>query len=397
MDAKIEALEADDFDDSRNKAILIVTSVFLAISLLSVILRCFVRTRVVRAWGWDDGTMVIAMAFNTVFAICGIVGCKYGLGRKLAYFTHHPDDFHRAMMVRSQPYHPEPKLTYFQCWWIAQLFYVLTCVAAKVSIIIALLRITVSRVHAYILYAAMSLATVVGIIFFFFTMFQCTPVNYFWNNAQPNAHGSCIDKNPLIAIAYLYSVGAAITDLTIGLLPVALIWNLRMNRRTKGAMVAILGIGCIASAAVIIRIPFIHYYKDREFLYATYQISIWSNVEAGIGITAGCLTTLRPLVRFLRDGSSNGLSRTPSSFPLSNNVAGGFHRSTPSKQISPDDGRQLWTGRGSDEYHGVTTTISSAHQKLPDSSEEDLAPYSSDLGASGWKVERSVRVSVRNS
>ncbi|OQE36696.1 hypothetical protein PENCOP_c011G05718 [Penicillium coprophilum] len=382
MDVKIDVPEAGDFDDSRNKAILIVTSVFLAISLLSVILRCFVRTQVVRAWGWDDGTMVIAMALNTVFAICGIVGCQYGLGRKLAYFTQHPDDLHRAML----------------CWWIAQLFYVLTCVVAKVSIIIALLRITVSRIHAYILYAAMTLAAVVGIVFFFFTMFQCTPVDYFWNHTQPNAHGSCIDKDALIGIAYLYSVGAAITDLTIGLLPVALIWNLRMNRRTKGAMVAILGIGCIASAAVIIRIPFVHYYKDKEFLYATYQISIWSNVEAGIGITAGCLTTFRPLVRFLRDGSSNGLSRTPSSFPLSNNVAGGFHRSTASKQMSPDDGRQLWTGRGSsDDCHGVTTTISGAHQKSPSSSEEDLAPYSSDRGAPGWKVERSVRVSVRNS
>lgn len=48
-------------DDSRNKAILIVTCVFLAISLVSVILRCFVRTRIVRAFGWDDGVMVVAM------------------------------------------------------------------------------------------------------------------------------------------------------------------------------------------------------------------------------------------------------------------------------------------------------------------------------------------------
>jgi hypothetical protein len=39
----------------------------------------------------------------------------------------------------------------------------------------------------------------------------------------PKANGSCIDTNVLIGVAYLYSVGAAITDLTIGLLPVALI------------------------------------------------------------------------------------------------------------------------------------------------------------------------------
>ena len=46
---------------SRSKAILIVTSIFLAISLISVALRIFVRTRIVRAFGWDDSIMVLAM------------------------------------------------------------------------------------------------------------------------------------------------------------------------------------------------------------------------------------------------------------------------------------------------------------------------------------------------
>ncbi|KAJ5966718.1 hypothetical protein N7501_002966 [Penicillium viridicatum] len=378
MDAKTDPVERVDLDDNHNKAILIVTSVFFGISLVSVMLRCFVRTQVVRAWGWDDGTMVIAMALNTAFAICGIVGCKYGLGMELSYFTLHPDHLHRALL----------------CWWVGQLFYVLTCVVAKLSIIIALLRITISRIHANILYAAMTIATVIGLIFFFFTIFQCSPVNYFWNRMQPHTHGSCINRSPLTAVAYVYSVGAAITDLTIGLLPVALIWDLRMNRRTKIAIIAILSIGCIASAAVIIRIPYIPTYKDPDFLYATYQLSIWSNVEAGIGITAGCLTTFRPLVRFFRDGSSDA---TPNSFPLPSNIAGGFHRSGPPKQMSRDDSNQLWTGRGSDEYHGVTTTVSGAHQKQLSSSEEALTPYSNDPDAPGWVVERSVRVSVQHS
>lgn len=91
----------------------------------------------------------------------------------------------------------------------------------------------------------MALATVIGLIFFCFTIFQCSPVNYFWNRAQPHAHGSCISTTTLIGVAYLYSVGAAITDLTIGFLPVALIWNLHMSRRTKVAIIVILGIGCM--------------------------------------------------------------------------------------------------------------------------------------------------------
>ncbi|KAJ6010177.1 hypothetical protein N7499_004418 [Penicillium canescens] len=367
-------MDVATLDASRSRAILIVTSVFLGISLISVALRVFVRTRIVRAFGWDDSIMVLAMGLNLIFAICGIIGSKYGIGRQLAYFVLHPDYLHRALL----------------CWWLGQIFYVLTCVVAKISIIIALLRITVDRIHAYILYAAMVLATVVGLVFFFFTIFQCSPVNFFWNQMQPGAEGSCVNKDTLIGIAYLYSVGAAVTDLTIGLLPVALIWNLRMNRRTKGAIAGILGIGCIASAAVIVRIPFVHHYKDQEFLYNTYQISIWSNVEAGLGITAGCLTTLRPLVRFLRDGSSSH-SRTPRSFPLSGNVAG-FHRSSRShsKLASQHDANQLWTGSEHDD-HGVTTTImGSRRAKAHSSSEEDLNP-------SPWKVERSVRVSVRDS
>jgi hypothetical protein len=54
-------MEAPTLDASRSKAVLIVTSVFLAISLISVALRIFVRTRIVRAFGWDDTIMVVAM------------------------------------------------------------------------------------------------------------------------------------------------------------------------------------------------------------------------------------------------------------------------------------------------------------------------------------------------
>lgn len=132
-----------------------------------------------------------------------------------------------------------------QCWWLGQIFYVITCVVAKVSIIITLLRITVDRLHAWILYAAISVATAVGVIFLLFTIFTCRPVSYFWHQGSLASHGTCINKDTLIAIAYLYSVGAAVTDLTIGLLPVALIWNLRMNQRTKSAIIGILGIGCM--------------------------------------------------------------------------------------------------------------------------------------------------------
>ena len=126
----------------------------------------------------------------------------------------------------------------------------------------------------------------------------------------------------------------------------------------------------------------------------TYQISIWSNVEAGLGITAGCLTTLRPLIRFLRDSSSASRSRNPGPFPLSSNAAPGLHRSSRSKHDDREDVHRLWTGNELDDYHGVTTTIMGSPRPNMTSSEEDLNP--NDNNRSAWKVERSVRVSVRD-
>ena len=119
----------------------------------------------------------------------------------------------------------------------------ITCIVAKVSVILTLLRITVNRIHVAILYAATGVATVVGLLFFFFTIFQCTPVSAFWNRFSGT--GKCIDTDILIDIAYVYSVGAAITDFTIGLLPAFMIWNLRMTTRDKVAVAGILGLGCM--------------------------------------------------------------------------------------------------------------------------------------------------------
>lgn len=47
----------------RSESIFVVTIVFLCISLIAVFLRCFVRLKLVKAFGWDDGLMVSAMVY----------------------------------------------------------------------------------------------------------------------------------------------------------------------------------------------------------------------------------------------------------------------------------------------------------------------------------------------
>lgn len=106
-----------------------------------------------------------------------------------------------------------------------------------------LLRITVNRIHIGILFTAMALVIVAGTIFFFFTLFQCKPVEHFWHRLdQP---GKCQDLNVIMDIAYMCSAVAALTDFIVGLLPALIIQNLQMTRRNKILAGGIMSLGCM--------------------------------------------------------------------------------------------------------------------------------------------------------
>ncbi|KAJ5730507.1 uncharacterized protein N7483_005015, partial [Penicillium malachiteum] len=359
----------------RSLAIFIVTTIFLGISFIAVCLRCFVRIKLVKAFGWDDGLMVFAMLLNILFALCGITGAFYGIGQK------------------SKPLIERGTIeTAMFWWWLGQTSYVWVCGAAKSSIALALLRLTVSRVHKMALWAVICVTTVVGLVFWFMLTLQCHPVTYFWErarlytDAEADVHGHCMNLDALVDIAYVYSVTATCCDLTLGLLPVFLVWNLQMSTRTKAALAGILSMGCVASAAVIIRIPYLHDYKDENFLYATSNISIWSNVEASLGIAAGSLVTLKPLFRWFRDPSYAGTrsKRTGGSLPLDSVNAGRSGDPSGPKYWRPD--------LSSDDNRAVITTIHTSNHDSRTSSQEDLNPNKGTF-FSGVNVQKTFFVS----
>lgn len=96
-----------------------------------------------------------------------------------------------------------------------------------------------------------------------------------------------------------------------------MIRGLQMHRKTKYALIPILGMGCVASVAVVVRFAFIENFKDPDFLCklftllsrpwqtptnifnsgATLDIAIWSTTEQGLAITAGSLASLQPLAK----------------------------------------------------------------------------------------------------
>ncbi|KAJ6035960.1 hypothetical protein N7540_000239 [Penicillium herquei] len=271
----------------RSLAIFTVSIIMMVVSFITVSLRVFVRMYIVRAFGWDDTLMVAALALFIVLGTCCMIGSKDGIGHTEADFKS-LEIYKKALLW----------------WWLGQMLYLWASAVAKVSIALALLRLTVRKIHRRMLYAVIGLAISIALMFWLVLLLDCHPISYFWNQADPLEYsGTCLSVDILLDIAYLYSSLTIICDFTLGIFPIVLVWNLQMNQRTKVAVGGILSLGAIASVAVVIRLPFLHYYADTDFLYSTYQIAIWSIIETGLGIVAGSLITLRPLFRWLLEGS----------------------------------------------------------------------------------------------
>ncbi|KAL6809507.1 hypothetical protein V8C40DRAFT_259173 [Trichoderma camerunense] len=261
---------------NRGPQLIAVIAVLLVFSLTAIVLRCYVRISLVKAFGVDDYLMIFAMISFILFCAVAATGVHYGTGRH--YWDLQPEDISEALKY----------------WYFCYIWYCVTMILTKISIGYFLLRITVERIHTWIIGSVMLVTVVTGIVFFFVTMLQCAPVSYFWDKT---GNGSCINIDVIIILTYIYSACSVICDFTFALLPIVLIMQLQMNSRTKIALIPIMLMACVASAAVVVRFPYVKDFKNIDFLWATTDIAIWSTTEQGLAITAGSLATLRPLFR----------------------------------------------------------------------------------------------------
>ena len=112
----------------------------------------------------------------------------------------------------------------------------------------------------------MFLTTLTGIAFFFIAIFQCSPVNYWWKQVNPNVHGSCINIRAISNVTYAYSAASILTDFVFALLPIHIVMGLQMDTKTKLALVPIFAMATLASIACVIRLAYIPKFTEVDFL-----------------------------------------------------------------------------------------------------------------------------------
>ncbi|KAK0105295.1 hypothetical protein ONS95_004321 [Cadophora gregata] len=200
---------------------------------------------------------------------------------------------HLIDIMTVSPQNLTPAMMY---WFSTELAYVLTTCILKMSIAVFLLRIAVKKSHRIILYVTTAGVIIFSIGYFLFLVFQCSPVDYFWNQFSLKP-GSCLSPELVGAMTYAHSGLNALADIILAALPVVIVSQLQMNPRTKLTVSIILSMGIVACIAVVIRIPYIKILVDNadDFLFSSTDVVIWSAIEPGLAITAANLATLRPL------------------------------------------------------------------------------------------------------
>ncbi|KAF2153594.1 hypothetical protein K461DRAFT_293847 [Myriangium duriaei CBS 260.36] len=265
---------------NKPESLLALAVVAMVMMLVTMAIRVYVRVSVIKALGKDDWTMLLAVISFFAYLICQVQGIKYGTGRHIWDL-----DSHRAQQA-------------LQYWFLCEVFYGPATTLLKVSGGLFLLRITVNKIHTWMIHAFIAGSCVFGTFYVFLTIFQCTPVPFWWD-LNPGAQGKCLSPAVFMSCGYLISVLNSAADFFFAILPIFIVRQTALEKRAKIAVCVLLGVASLACIATLVRTPYVHTLRGYkgDFLFDTFPVAALSTIEVGLGITAANAATFRPLIK----------------------------------------------------------------------------------------------------
>ncbi|PQE28739.1 integral membrane family protein [Rutstroemia sp. NJR-2017a WRK4] len=298
--------------EDRQVELLSVLIVFVALSWITVALRCYGRIYISKVFGSDDVFIIITLLAFSATAGLGMAGIHFGIGRHNAELT-------LDNLINAAKYQI-----------LTTLAYIATTAILKISVGLLLLRLVdIKPFYKYLIWISVGVVSIWTLITFIIGLIQCRPLAAAWN---PYIPGTCLPSDVVPNFGYAISAETIFFDWLFALLPIPVLWNIKMNNRLKISIALILSLGVVASIATIIRLKYIVALGElSDGLYSIAPVFLWSSVELGLGIIAASVATLRPILRRFHIIGFNSDEATES---RSDNYANGY-RKTESASIPP--------------------------------------------------------------
>lgn len=272
-------------DSNVGPVLLGVSATLIALVIITTSLRMWVRFSM-RTLGWDDYIMVVVTGLGIARFAIQVAQVKLGNGRHRWYI---------------------PKENYINnnmLGWVAQMLLFASICLLKVSIMLLLLRIKDARWLRYTSWGIMTGLFITNFGAIIILLAECDPVNAYWTGV-----GKCWDARIRIYWIYLTIAYSIVTDILCSLLPLLVIWNVRLPFKTKLSVWALMSLGLVATGFGVARAASLGIVtSDLSWVYAI--TAIWSNLELYLGIVGANLALGRSMfLFFFRDGKSqNGSS-----------------------------------------------------------------------------------------
>lgn len=139
-------------------------------------------------------------------------------------------------------YTPQQAAISLRAWYFCEVLYSPITICIRVSICLFLLRIATQKLHRWILLINIGAITIISLAFFFVMIFQCDPPSFFWRRVL-GEEGKCMSIEIVPDATIAHSVISAVSDWVVGLLPVAILWKVKINLRTKITIAFMLSMG----------------------------------------------------------------------------------------------------------------------------------------------------------
>ncbi|KAK6001916.1 hypothetical protein QM012_002406 [Aureobasidium pullulans] len=331
---------------------------FLVLVWTSLACRVWVRIFTIKAFGWDDATLIMSAVTFTSFCAYLISEAKYCFNPTVetAYNT---ADILGIWDVLTQAM--EFVVTY-------NALYILTTIIFKISLAIFFLRIVVLKWQRHLIYISTVIYAIYGLIFIFIVTFRCGKPKDLLINA---ARGKCISDEVLMPMIYISGILNAAVDVVFAGLPAIVLWNSMMPRRAKISAGILLSMGCIGTVASIIRIAYLGgLVNGAKFFTHAVDAGLLSVVEPGLAITAASLSALRPLFLSMKEKTLPSIFSKHSASSNSKRHTTRSHRVSRSRASFTDQkGFQVFDNATS----RTETVIASPRFELDDLGNEDNA------------------------
>ncbi|PQE29167.1 CFEM domain-containing protein [Rutstroemia sp. NJR-2017a BBW] len=287
-----------------------ISNVFVIATWVAFILRILSRYLSETKFWWDD--LTIALVMVSIFSGLGVVSiltilrllefrvqssmlsaawCLYkdvvahnGLGKDIWTLT-----FKNISDV-------------IHVFFAAELLYFAQMSLIKISILFFYLRLfpeTLIRrfIHGTIIFNAMTF-----IVFDLLGLFQCRPINFYWERWDGEHKGVCLNIN---ALAFTNAGISIVVDFWMLLLPLTQLFSLKLHWKRKIGVALMLSVGIRnyrQYPALEITCPILEYPKSNILMLVPgdyVSVGYWSTIEICVGIICSCMPALRLLLVYV--------------------------------------------------------------------------------------------------